>query len=556
MTYQTGAKFLADSFDAYGATHVFFVPTILSNTLGELEMRTDIKRILAHSEKSAAYMADGYARASGRVGICMAQNVGAANLAAGLRDAYLACTPMVAFTGGPYPWSRDRHMYQEIEDYPLFKSVTKYSADVDSIDRLPEILRQAFRAATTGTPGPAHIQLEGHMGELEEQEAILEVIREEQFGSVAPFRPVANYDSIKAALDILSKAERPVIVAGGGVRTSGAGAELVALAELLSIPVITSLNAKEVIPNQHPLSAGVSGLYCRQSANRTVLEADIAFFVGSHTGSQVTNNWQIPPVGTPVIQLDIDPAELGRHYPNKVSLCGDAKVTLSCMLEAAKNYQSIDRSKWLSRVVELVAEWYEEFDPLLNSDAEPIRPERICGELTRNLPDDAILVCDTGHSGMWTAGFVDLGHPGQGYVRAAGSLGWGLPGALGVSLGQPDRPVLLFTGDGGIWYHISEIETAVRCNIDIVILVNNNRSLNQEIDVFKAVYGGELHGNHGDLWHFQDLDFAKIAESMGAKGVRISNPSELSAAMEQGFATKGPFIIDVVTDMEIMAPLP
>jgi len=529
---------------------------MLSQTLGELEMRTDIKRILVHSEKSAAYMADGYARASGRVGICMAQNVGAANLAAGLRDAYLACTPMVAFTGGPYPWSRDRHMYQEIEDLPLFKSVTKFSADVDSIDRLPEILRQAFRAATTGTPGPAHIQLEGHMGELEEQEAILEVIREEQFGSVAPFRPVANDESIKAALDILSKAERPVIVAGGGVRTSGAGAELIAVAELLSIPVITSLNAKEVIPSQHPLSAGFSGLYCRQSANRTVLEADIAFFVGSHTGSQVTNNWQVPPVGTPVIQLDIDPSELGRHYPNKVSLCGDAKVTLSRMLEVAKNIQNVDRHKWLDRVIELVADWREEFEPLLTSDAVPIRPERICGELTRNLPEDAILVCDTGHSGMWTGGFVDLSHPGQGYVRAAGSLGWGLPGALGVSLAQPDRPVLLFTGDGGLWYHISEIETAARWDIDTVILVNNNRSLNQEIDVFKEVYGGELRGNHADLWHFQDLDFVAIAESMGAKGVRVTKPSELPAAFEQGFSTKGPFIIDVVTDIEVMAPLP
>jgi acetolactate synthase-1/2/3 large subunit len=286
------------------------------------------------------------------------------------------------------------------------------------------------------------------------------------------------------------------------------------------------------------------------------LEADIAFFVGSHTGSQVTNNWQVPPVGTPVIQLDIDPSELGRHYPNKVSLCGDAKVTLSRMLEVAKNIQNVDRHKWLDRVVELVADWREEFEPLLTSDAVPIRPERICGELTRNLPEDAILVCDTGHSGMWTGGFVDLSHPGQGYVRAAGSLGWGLPGALGVSLAQPDRPVLLFTGDGGLWYHISEIETAARWDIDTVILVNNNRSLNQEIDVFKAVYGGELRGNHADLWHFQDLDFVAIAESMGAKGVRVTKPSELPAAFEQGFSTKGPFIIDVVTDIEVMAPLP
>ena len=551
----TGAQFLAESLQAYAVTHVFFVPTILSHTLGELERRTNIKRILAHSEKAAAYMADGYARASGRVGVCMAQTVGAANLASGLRDAYLACTPMIAMTGGPYSWSRGRHMYQEIEDEPLFRSVTKYSSVVSEITRLPDTLRQAFREATTGTPGPTHIQLEGHMGEIEEHEAALQVIQEEQFGRAPAFRFAADDDSIRNALALLKTAERPLIIAGGGTRTSGAGPELVALAEKLCIPVATSLNAKDIIPNEHPLSVGVSGLYCRRSANQAVLEADLVFFVGSHTGSQLTVDWRVPKTGTPVIQLDINPAELGRHYPNQVSLLGDAKITLQHMIDGTESASPQTRANWLGRIATLVSNWREEFAPLLTSESEPIRPERICKELTDHLPADAILVSDTGHSGMWTGGFVDCKHPQQAYIRAAGSLGWGLPGAIGAKVGMPDRPVLLFTGDGGLWYHLSEIETAVRWKIDIVILVNNNKSLNQEIETYKEVYGGKLTGRHGDLWQFKDVDFSVLAKSMGAGGVRVTRPSELSGALAQGFAATGPFVIDVVTDIDALAPL-
>src|SRR5215470_12279518 len=188
MPKMMGAHFIAKSLESYGVSHVFFVPAIMSHTLAALDMHTGIKRIMTHGEKSAVYMADGYARASGRVGVSFAQCIGAANLAAGLRDPYLACSQLVVLTGGPYAESRSRHVYQEIEDYPLFKPVTKYSARVDTVSRLPDTLRQAFRAATTGTPGPAHLELAGHQGELEREAADLEVVAEPQFGRVPPLR--------------------------------------------------------------------------------------------------------------------------------------------------------------------------------------------------------------------------------------------------------------------------------------------------------------------------------------------------------------------------------
>jgi len=555
MPKLTGAQFIADSLEAYGVTHVFFVPAVLNHTLAQLDLRTDIKRILTHGEKSAAYMADGYARVSGRPGVCFAQCVGAANLAAALRDAYLACSPMVVLTGGPDDNTRHRHTYQQIDDFPLFEPLTKYNARVDDVTRLPDVLRQAFRAATTGAPGPVHIELAGHQAELEREEGELSVVPERQFGLVPPARPLADTGTVAEVARQLEQATRPVIVAGGGTRISGAGAELLELAERLAIPVATSLNAKDVIPGSHPLNVGVPGLYCRKSANRIVLEADLVFFVGSHTGSQVTFNWQVPPRKTPVIQLDIDPEELGRHYPNRASLLGDAKAVLRQLVDAADASTAASRRPWVERAQALVGEWREEYAPLMNSDAVPIRPERVCKELSELMPPDTLLVSETGHSGMWTGGMIDLDKPGQGFIRAAGSLGWGLPAALGAKLALPDRPVLLFSGDGGFWYHLSELETAVRWNINAVLLINNNRSLNQELDIYTDAYGGELREKHAELWHFSDINFAEVAQAMGADGIRVNKPSELAGALDKAFSTKKPCVVDVATEMTAIAPL-
>src|SRR6187431_3552029 len=225
---RVGAEVLADMLAGYGVTHVFMVPAALQRTFAEMERRTKIARIHCHGEKSAAYMADGYARASGKPGICMAQVVGALNLAAGLRDAYLAHSPVIAFTGGREPATKYRKVYQEIDDVPAFEPVTKFNATVDDVARFPDMVRQAFRVATTGTPGPVHLQFRGNEGQVDLDEAELEPLVEEQFARVPPFRPAPDDASVRAALAALQKAERPVIVAGGGVRASQAQAELVA----------------------------------------------------------------------------------------------------------------------------------------------------------------------------------------------------------------------------------------------------------------------------------------------------------------------------------------
>jgi acetolactate synthase-1/2/3 large subunit len=559
----TGAEYLARALDAYGVTAAFFVPTILSRTLYEMEARTGIRRILTHGEKASVYMADGYARATGRPGVCMAQTVGAANLAAGLRDPFLGCSPVLAFTGGPYNWSRGRNYYQEIEDFPLFKPVTKFSAQVTDAGRLPDLLGYAFAAATAGKPGPVHLEVAGHSGEDVENGETDAVVPAPRPATVPRLRTRPTVESVAAAATLLRAASRPVIVAGGGVRASGAGAELRALAERLNAPVATSLNAKDVLPGDHPLNVGVPGLYSRASANHVLLEADLVLFVGSKTGNQVTLKWQVPPLSTQVIHLDIDPAEIGRHYPDTLGVLGDAKLGLADLTEAlaagsgdtgSGDTGAGDHADWVRRAQDLVRSWREQWRAPMTSDQVPIRPERLSAELTRHLPDDALLVSDTGHSGMWTAGMIDLCHPGQGYIRAAGSLGWGLPAALGAQVAQPDRPVVLFTGDGGLWYHVGELETAARCGIPAMVVVNNNSSLNQEINVYTSAYGGKLHGRHGELWHFRETDFAKVAESMGALGLTVRKAQDFEGALQAALASGRPAVIDVVTEMEALAP--
>jgi acetolactate synthase I/II/III large subunit len=550
---KTGARFIAETLKNYGITHVFYVDAILRKTMVELE-DLGIQRIITHSEKAAAYMADGYARISGRPGVCMAQSVGAANLAAGLQDPYLGFSPVIALTGKKPPLFQNRHAYQEIDHTPLFAPVTKYHADVVTAAQLPYLLRQAFREAVTGAPGPVHLDLLGHSGRpLEVAEAAFPAIAEAGFARYPAFRPEPEDATVEAAARAIFAAQRPVIVAGGGVRLSGAAAEVVALAEKGAIPVATSVNGKATILAGHPLNVGVVGSYSVRCANQVVAEADLVIFIGSGTGDQVTHNWQIPTAGVQVIQIDINPAEIGRSYPGTIGVVGDARVAVTKLAAALAGGQS--GQAWLDRVQSLVSAWHDEIEPLRRSDDIPVRPERLCKELSDVLPDDAVMVADTGYSAIWTATMVQLNHPGQSYIRAAGSLGWAFPAALGAKCAVPDRPVICITGDGGFWYHLSEMETARRYNIKTVTVINNNGGLGQGIKDIHAVYG-DRPGNPEELYRFEPVNFARLAEELGCWAIRVERPGEIKEALQRALAADRPAVVEVITDLYYQAPDP
>jgi len=554
MPKMTGAEVLADMLAGYGVTHVFMVPAVLRRTFAEMERRTSIQRIHTHGEKSAAYMADGYARASGRPGVCMAQVIGALNLAAGLRDAHLAHSPVIAFTGGRDPKTKFRKVYQEVDDVPAFEPVTKLNATIDAVERFPDMVRQAFRVAVSGTPGPVHLQFRGNEGQIDQEEAEMAPLCEPQFARVPSFRPEPDRAAVLAALDLMQRAARPVIIAGGGVRASGAGSELVALADKLGIPVATSLNGKDSIPGTHPLAVGVVGSYSRESANRVVAAADLVCFVGTEAGGMTTHFWAVPKIGVAAIQIDIDAETLGRNYPLQAAVLGDAKTTLARMLEHADARTAARRQPWREEARAICEAWAAKYRPVLESEAVPIRPERICDELTRHVPDDAIVVVDTGHAGMWMGGMFDLRSSGQSYLRSAGHLGWAFPAGLGAKCACPERPVVTFTGDAGLWYHIGEIETAARWRMNTVTVVNNNSSGNQSKRGFDRAYGGEQTEKARELWTYRKVNFARIAEEMGALGLRVEKPAEFAPALARALAADRPVIIDVVTDIDALAP--
>jgi acetolactate synthase-1/2/3 large subunit len=416
------------------------------------------------------------------------------------------------------------------------------------------MIRQAFRTATSGAPGPVHLQFRGNEGQVDLEEAEMEALVEAQFAKAPPFRPEPEAAHVKAALDILQKAERPIIVAGGGARASGAGKELVALAEALQIPIATSLNGKDVIPGVHPLSVGVVGSYSRESANRAVNRADLACFIGTETGGMTTHFWAVPKIGTPAIQIDIEPESLGRNYPLQASVLGDAKSVLARMLGQIDKSSAAKREPWIKEIAQLRADWYAKYDKDLRSDAVPINPARICHELTQHVPDDAIVVVDTGHAGMWMGGMYDLRKASQSYMRSAGHLGWAFPAGLGAKAACPERPVVTFTGDAGFWYHIAEVETAVRWKLNSVTVVNNNGGGNQSKRGFDRAYGGEQTERGRELWTYNPMNFARLAEDMGALGIRVEKPADIAPALARALAANRPAVIDVATDIDVLAP--
>jgi acetolactate synthase-1/2/3 large subunit len=550
----TGAEWLARSLAANGTSHVFFIDAVIRRTLIELGT-LGVQRVLGHSEKAVAYMADGYARVAGRPGICFAQSVGAANLASGLQDPFLGRSPVIAFTGRKPPAHQHRNAYQEIPHHPLFSAVTKFSAEVDAAADLPRLLRQAWRASMTGSPRPVHLDLNGLQGEVIETGTVPEPASPDPAFQLhmPPFRPTPADHEIERAAAALLGSKRLAIVAGAGVTASQAGPELLALGRALAAPIGTSLGARGTIPTRDRLSIGCVGNYGAPPANQIVHEADMVLFVGCHTGDQVTHTWRIPAMTTPCVQIDIDPLELGRTYPNTLGLMGDPKATLAKLLTALG--KPTRDTAFADRAASIVTAWREAREPLLANNAVPIFPDRLCAEITRALPEDGILVADTGYSGIWTSTLIELNGTGQTYLRAAGSLGWSFPAALGAKCAAGKRKVICWSGDGAIYYHLTELETARRRGIAVVLVINNNSGFGQGWPNIQRQQGNKP-GDVRELVRFGPTNFADVARVFGLRGIRVEQPSQIAPALHEALASDETVVVDVATDIDCRAPEP
>ena len=366
-------------------------------------------------------------------------------------------------------------------------------------------------------------------------------------------RPAADPTDVERAAAALLAARRIAIVAGDGAAASGAGPEVLALAETLQAPVATTLGARGLIPTRHRLSAGVAGSYSAPPANRIVHGADLVLFIGCDTGDQVTLNWTVPPHDAKIVQIDADPLEIGRSYPNTTGVVGDPKATLVYLNQVIG--RPARDAGFAEEAARIVADWRATMTPLCENDTTPIRVERLCAEITRALPSDAVLVADTGYSGIWTGTMIELNGVGQTYLRAAGSLGWSFPASLGAKCAAGARNVLCFTGDGGFYYHLAELESARRCGIAVTVVVNNNSGFGQNLTGVRRVAGNRP-GQGEELIRFGPTDFTAVAKSFGVRGIRVERPGEIAPALAEALDAGEPIVVDVVTDLEPRAPEP
>jgi acetolactate synthase-1/2/3 large subunit len=343
-----------------------------------------------------------------------------------------------------------------------------------------------------------------------------------------------------------------VIVADRGAIIFDASSAIAKLAERIQAPVVATPDAKSIMVDDHPLFRGTLGLYGRSCANHAVDEADLVIFCGSNTSDHTTANWKMPKEGTAVIQIDIDPVEIGRNYPRVLGIQADVRAAVEAIAQAAAAARHDD---WLARTRGFVDEWRKEADKARASDAVPMRPERICRELTELLPDNAILIADTGYAALWTNTLVYFRHPQQQYHRAAGSLGWSFPASLGAKCAAPDRPVICFCGDGGFYYHLPELETARRRGIKTVTIVNNNRCLAQGLRNLNIAYGDRDQTNKGECFEYRETDFARIAKDFDCFGATVEKPQDFRKAFESAMASDLPAVIDVKTEFATQAPM-
>jgi acetolactate synthase-1/2/3 large subunit len=424
---------------------------------------------------------------------------------------------------------------------------------MEVVEQMPHLIRQAFREATTATPRPVHLDVAGFTGDaLTPLELDADMSVDDCHTRFPAFRPAPDTSAIERAAKAIAQSKKPVIIADRGVIISGAKDALKALGEKIQAPITATLDAKSAILETDPLFRGMVGLYGRSCTNHIVDEADLIIYAGSNTSDHTTANWKLPKVGTPIIQIDLDPVEIGRNYPGTIGIQSDVKLGLEAL---ANTSAPAKREEWLKHSQSLVDAWKTEMQAELTRSEVPMRPQRLCHELTKVLPSDAILVADTGYSALWTGNLVDMLHPKQTYMRAAGSLGWSFPASIGAKAAAPNRTVVCFTGDGGFSYHLPELETAKRMGLNVIVIVNNNECLSQGVKNLNIAYGDRAHTRKSECYVYEKTDFAKIAQSFNCFGVTVEDPKDFKAAFDAAVASNLPAVIDVKTEFAYQAQL-
>jgi len=549
MNQLTGAEAFVRMLQLHGVRHVFGLCGDTSLPLYDALYRLDheISHILTRDERSAAYMADGYARVSGRVGICEGPSGGGATyIAPGLVEANESSVPVLAVTTDISVAGRGRYSLTELDQAALFRPLTKWNAMIERGEDVPKLVRAAFRAMTTGRPGSAHLGLPFDVQKAPVDEA--ELWADDALGRYPAEPQGPDPDAVARAADILLAARDPVLICGGGPVIAGAEAEVERLAELLAAPVCTTISGKGVIPEAHPLSVGVVGSNGGVAETRAIVDgADLVVFIGCRAGSVTTERWRHPAPGTArVVHIDSDPTVIGANYPTDAAVTGDALLALQA-LNAVLATQPVDKGR-RGLTAAVIAEQKERkfaaFQALADSDETPIRPERVIATLQDLLAEDAVVVADPGTPCPYLSAYYRLARPGRSYFsnRAHGALGYSLSAAIGAHFGRPGVKVVSVMGDGSFGFTSGELETVVRLGLPITFVVLSNA-------VFGWIKAGQRSG-FGERYFsvdFSRTDHARVAEAYGVKSWSVDDPAALRSAMAAALAHDGPSLVDIVT---------
>lgn len=502
--------------------------------------------ICIHYEASAELMAYGYARISGKPGVCAINRPGTPNALMGLAEAYNSSVPIIVLLDGLPPGLEGKNPLYAHDQVGMMKPAAKWVAEVSQPSQMPGVLRRAFRIATSGRPGPVVLIPRGI---ADEEIGDGETFTEPAFASYPATRLPPDPDLIRDAARLLKEAARPCVVAGGGVNLSRAWEELARFAEGAQIPLATTISGKGAFSEYDPLSVGAVGniqggkLGRGRVAAKIVKDADLVVLVGTRTNQMGTNNWTVPDPRSTIIHIDIDPAEIGRNYTTRLGIVADAKLALTALAEALRSEGYAPRADRRQEIAHLLADWERDSQAMERSSAIPIHPARLIKEIRPFVDSNTILVSDGSSPFMWASSHLKV-NAGPTFIspRGTGAIGTGLPMAIGAKLAAPDKKVICFEGDGGLMCGIlAELETAARYNLNMVVVVFNNGSLLHEKNRMRGPLREEMDFLPG-------IDFGMIARGLKCEGVRVERPEEIAPAMERALARSGPTVLDVVMD--------
>ena len=542
----SGADAMVRMLQAHGVTHVFGLCGDTSLPMYDSLLKLDhgITHVLTRDERSATYMADAYARVSGRPGVCEGPSGGGATyILPGIIEANESSYALLAITSDISVGSYGKYPLTEVDQEAIMRPLTKWNTVIKRADHIPRMVRAAFRAMTTGRPGAAHLGLpyDIQYDEVEESE-----IWADPGHQTFPAYPTGPEQSqVEAAVEAILSADKPLIVCGGGVVIAGAMEALDHLARRLDIPVATSISGQGALAETHPNCLGVVGSNGGTDETWEAMEeADLVIFMGCRAGSTTTARWEAPKPGARIVHFDVEPQVIGANYPTEVAVTGDLKLSLDAVNKVLDQHRGeLPGFDGAEAVAERKARKFAAFRALAESTEVPMRPERLIATLQRVLPEEAVILSDPGPSCPYLSAYYELPRPGRQFItnRAHGALGYALPASLGAWYGRPWAKVVALMGDGSFGFSCGELETVCRAGADITFIVLSNATFGWIKASQKADKGARYYNVD-----FRRTDHAAIAAAFGLKSWRVEDPDELEAVLREAVEHDGPTLIDVV----------